>query len=155
MFSFFKKEESFKVVACAEGKCINITDVPDQVFSTKMMGDGFAIIPSNDTIVSPVTGEVITVFPTKHALGIKTKSGVELIVHIGIDTVNLNGEGFTALIKQNDKIKAGQPLVKLDMSVLKDKGVNLVTMVVFTAGYDKEINSEIFGKEVKAGEVLF
>ena len=79
--------------------------------------------PSNDTIVSPVTGEVITVFPTKHALGIKTKSGVELIVHIGIDTVNLNGEGFTALIKQNDKIKAGQPLVKLDMSVLKDKGV--------------------------------
>lgn len=154
MFGFLKKEEPFKVVACVDGKCINIADVPDQVFSQKMMGDGFAIVPSSDTIVSPVNGTIETIFPTKHALGIKAKDDIEIIVHIGIDTVNFNGEGFTSLVKQGSKVKAGQPLVKLDISTLKSKNANLVTMVIFTAGYDKVIVLDNFGKEVKAGDVL-
>ena len=154
MFGFLKKEEPFKVVACTDGKCINITEVPDAVFSQKMMGDGFAIVPSGDTIFSPVSGSIETVFPTKHAIGIKTKDGIEIIVHIGIDTVNLNGEGFTSLVKQGNRVKAGQPLVKLDLNSFEEKNVNLTTMVIFTAGYDKEINLDSFGKEVKAGDVL-
>ena len=153
MFSFLKKEEPFKVVACADGKCINIIEVPDAVFSQKMMGDGFAIIPSKDTIVSPISGEVVTVFPTKHAIGLKSKD-IEIIVHIGIDTVNLNGEGFTSLVRQGAKVKAGQPLVKLDLSSFEGKDINLTTMVVFTAGYDKEINLSCYNNDVKAGDIL-
>ncbi len=155
MLNFFKKkEEPFKVVACANGKCINIADVNDQVFSTKMMGDGFAIVPTTDVIVSPVTGTVETVFPTKHALGIKTNDNIEIIVHIGLDTVNLNGEGFTTLVKAKDRVKAGQPIVKFDKNKLEEKGYDLTTIVVFVGGYDKVVNLSCYEQNVNAGEIL-
>lgn len=155
MFGFFKKkEDSFKVVACVDGRCIKIEDVNDEVFSKKMMGDGFAIIPHSDMIVSPVTGTVITVFPTGHALGIKTKENIEIILHIGIDTVNLNGEGFQILIKSNSKVKAGQPLVKIDKELLESKGYDLTTMTIFTSGYEKEVNLSCYGRVLNAGEVV-
>ena len=122
MFNFFKKkDESFKVAACVNGKCIRIENVKDEVFSKKMMGDGFAIIPDGDTIVSPISGTIITVFPTGHAIGIQSANGVEIILHIGIDTVNLNGEGFQVLVKNNEKVKIGQPLVKINKEQIKEK----------------------------------
>lgn len=152
MFSFFNKEP-FKVVACVSGKCIMLEEVNDQVFSTKMLGDGFAIIPSTSEFVSPVTGTIETVFPTKHAFGIKTKDGVEILVHIGLDTVNLKGEGFTSLIKAGDKVKAGQTVMKLDLSFFKQNSIDLTTMIIFTSGYDKEVTLTHYG-EVKANEIL-
>ena len=155
MFGFFKKkEEPFQVVACVDGKCIPISEVKDEVFSQKMMGDGFAIIPTGDMIVSPVSGNIETIFPTKHALGIKTSNGVEIILHIGIDTVNLNGEGFTALVKENTKVQAGQPLIQIDAKFIQEKGYDLTTMTIFTAGYDKEIQLSCYNKEVKAKDIL-
>lgn len=154
MFSFFKKEEPFKVVACVDGKCIALSEVKDDVFSQKMMGDGFAVIPSSDTIVSPVSGTIETIFPTKHALGIKAKDGIEIILHIGLDTVNLNGEGFTVLTKTYAKVKAGDELVRIDREFLLEKGYDLSTMVIFTAGYEKEIHLSKEGQQVKAGETL-
>ena len=98
MFNFFKKEE-FKIVAPVSGELIPLSQVPDQVFSTKMMGDGFAVIPGSNRVVAPLSGSLETVFPTGHAVGIKTKDGIECIVHIGLDTVELNGEGFNVLVK--------------------------------------------------------
>ena len=110
MFSLFKKEK-FKIVSPLDGQLILLKDVPDSVFSQKLMGDGFAIIPQSQVVVSPISGVAESVFPTGHAVGIKTKDGIECIVHIGLDTVELDGEGFTSLISQGDYVKAGEPIV--------------------------------------------
>lgn len=126
-----KRKRSFKIVSPTDGTLITLPEVPDQVFSAKMMGDGFAVNPETGTICAPVSGVAESVFPTGHAVGIKTHDGIECIVHIGLDTVELNGEGFKPLIGQGDKVKAGQPVVEVDLDALRDKGYNLVTMVVF------------------------
>lgn len=151
MFNFLKKEE-FKIVAVTDGKLIPLSDVPDEMFSQKLMGDGFAIIPNGNVVVAPLSGVAESVFPTGHAVGIKTKDGIECIVHIGLDTVELNGEGFKTLINQGEKIKAGQPMIQFDKELIEEKGYNLVTMVVFPAGYDYSF--ALGNKDVVSGEVL-
>ncbi|MDE6475735.1 MAG: PTS glucose transporter subunit IIA [Erysipelotrichaceae bacterium] len=151
MFGLFKKEE-FQIVAPVDGKLIPLSEVPDQMFSQKLMGDGFAVVPHGNTIVAPLSGSVASVFPTGHAIGIKTKDGIECIVHIGLETVELNGEGFQPLIHQGDKIKAGDPIVKIDKELISSKGYNLVTMVVFPAGYNHVFDLE--KKDVQSGEQL-
>lgn len=150
----FLKKDSKEIVAPVTGTCISITDVEDKVFSSKAMGDGFAVVPADDTIVSPITGNIVMTFPTKHAFGVKSKDDVEVLVHIGIDTVNLNGEGFEMLLKEGAKVKAGDPVVRINRTLLEAKGVNLTTMVVFTDGYQKEINLDTCGQKVEAGQVL-
>ena len=115
-----------------EGKILPITEVPDQVFSGKMMGDGFAIEPTEGTVVSPVNGEIVNVFPTKHAIGIQSEGGKEILIHFGIDTVKLNGEGFEALVAQGDKVKQGQPLLKVDLAFVKENAPSTITPIVFT-----------------------
>ncbi|MFT8314194.1 MAG: glucose-specific PTS transporter subunit IIBC [Clostridium sp.] len=141
-----------QIVSPLDGKIISITEVPDDVFSQKMMGDGFAIEPSNGEVVSPVNGTITTLFPTKHAVGITAEDGLELLVHFGMDTVNLKGEGFTALVKQDDKVKAGQTILKIDIDQVKDKVPSIITPVVFTnlpEGKSVVINQ---GTEVKRGQ---
>lgn len=135
MFNFLKKE-AFKIVAPIDGELIPLSEVPDQMFSQKLMGDGFAIIPSGDEVIAPISGIAETVFPTGHAIGIKTKEGIECIIHVGIDTVELQGEGFQPLIRQGDKVKRGEPLISLDKAGIEAKGYNLSVMVVFPAGYE-------------------
>ncbi|PEZ03255.1 PTS glucose transporter subunit IICBA [Bacillus sp. AFS018417] len=115
-----------------EGKILPITEVPDQVFSGKMMGDGFAIEPTEGTVVSPVNGEIVNVFPTKHAIGIQSEGGKEILIHLGIDTVKLNGEGFEALVSQGDKVTQGQPLLKVDIAFVKENAPSIITPIVFT-----------------------
>ncbi len=149
MFGFFKKEE-FKIVVPADGELIQLSDVPDEVFSQKVMGDGFAVIPENGKIVAPISGTAASVFPTGHAVGIETKDGIECILHVGLDTVELNGEGFKPLISQGDKVKAGQPVIEFDKELIESKGYNLTTMVVFPSGYDHEFH--LGQKKVTAGE---
>lgn len=151
MFGLFKKEE-FKIVAPVDGMLIPLHEVPDQMFSQKLMGDGFAVIPEGKTIVAPLSGVAESVFPTGHAVGIKTKDGIECIVHIGLDTVELNGEGFTPLIRQGAKIKAGDPIVEIDKDLITSKGYNVTTMVVFPSGYSHEF--DLGKKTVKNGEQL-
>lgn len=153
MFQFLKKE-AFKVVSPVTGKCVAIQDVPDQVFSAKMMGDGFAIIPDDNVVVAPISGVAKAVFPTKHAVGIKNKDGVEVIVHVGLDTVELNGEGFKTFISQGSKVKAGQPIIEFDKELIEGKGYNLITMVVFPSGYNQPINLEKENQKVQSGETL-
>ncbi|MDN3018856.1 PTS glucose transporter subunit IIA [Paenibacillus sp. BSR1-1] len=115
-----------------EGEIIPITEVPDQVFSQKMMGDGFGIVPSKGTVVSPVDGEIMNVFPTKHAIGIKSNQGYEILIHIGLDTVNLKGEGFTLLVEEGQKVTKGQEILKFDLDFLKKSVPSVVTPVIFT-----------------------
>jgi glucose PTS system EIICBA or EIICB component len=106
--------------------------VPDQVFSQKMMGDGFAIMPTDGTVVSPVDGKIINVFPTKHAIGIESAAGHEILIHVGIDTVKLNGQGFEALVKQGDEVKKGQPILQVDLEYVKNNAPSIVTPIIFT-----------------------
>lgn len=125
-----KVNENF--VSPAKGELKPITEVPDQVFSGKMMGDGFAILPLKGIIASPVDGKIVNVFPTKHALGIMSDTGREILIHVGIDTVNLKGEGFETLVNEGDQVTAGQPLLKVDLEFLKEKVPSIMTPIVFT-----------------------
>jgi N-acetylglucosamine PTS system EIICBA or EIICB component len=115
-----------------EGEIIPLNEVPDQVFSQKMMGDGFGIIPTNGSVVSPVDGEIINVFPTKHAIGIKSKQGYEILIHIGLDTVKLKGEGFSVHVKEGEKVSKGQEILKFDLEDIKKSVPSIVTPVIFT-----------------------
>lgn len=130
MFGLFKKEQV--LVAPLSGKTMNISEVPDPVFAEKMVGDGLAINLSGDVAVAPADGELTMLFGTKHAFGMTLDKGVEILVHIGLDTVSLNGEGFTALKKQGEKIKKGEPIVKIDREFIKSKGLSLISPVIFT-----------------------
>lgn len=101
--------------------------------------------PSNGEIVSPVEGEVIQIFHTKHAVGIRTRSGIELLIHVGLETVNMNGEGFTAHIKEGDKVKVGDPLITCDLELIREKASSTVIPIVI-------MNGEAVGSIVPAGE---
>ncbi|SDI27221.1 glucose-specific PTS transporter subunit IIBC [Alteribacillus bidgolensis] len=116
----------------ANGEILSIEEVPDDVFAGKMMGDGFAIKPSDGEFVSPVNGVINNVFPTKHAVGIKTGDGLEILLHIGIDTVNMQGEGFEVFVEEGASVQKGQLLVKADLSLVEEKAKSTITPVVFT-----------------------
>lgn len=124
-----------------KGKILPISEVPDQVFSEKMMGDGFAIEPEDGTYISPVDGEIISVFPTKHAVGIQAKSGLEILVHIGLDTVELKGQGFNVYVKEGDLVKQGDALVKVDLAYIKENATSHISPIVFTnLGEDEHVS---------------
>jgi len=149
MFNFLNKAK-FKIVSPADGKLKSITSVIDEVFSSKALGDGFAIEPTQGIVYSPIVGEVSMIFPTLHAIGLKTKDGVEILIHIGIDTVKLDGEGFEAFVRQGQKIKEGDMLIKFDIEEIKNKVPSTDIMVIFTNGEICEIiNSDI---QVSAGQ---
>ena len=124
--------ESVDLVAVANGEVIAIEAVADPVFSGKMMGDGFAVEPTDGTIVSPVSGTIKSVFPTKHAIGIETKEGVEVLVHMGIDTVSLEGKPFSVKVKEGDQVQAGQVLAQVDLQALQQADKKATMIVVFT-----------------------
>ncbi|MFS0904052.1 glucose-specific PTS transporter subunit IIBC [Priestia aryabhattai] len=129
------------IVSPIEGELVPLSEVPDQVFSQKLMGDGFAIIPKTGTVVAPVDGKIVNLFPTKHALGIESTTGREVLIHVGIDTVNLKGEGFEALVAQGDEVKKGQPLLKIDLDFVKENAPSTITPIIFTnLQADEKIN---------------
>jgi sugar PTS system EIIA component len=133
---FGKKEEITEVVLKAPltGKAVDLAEVPDPVFSEKMMGDGLAIEPSEGIVVSPVDGEVIQVFPTKHAIGLRAENGAEILIHIGLETVSMKGEGFETHISEGSKVKTGDKLVSFDIDLVKEKAKSTVTPVIITNG---------------------
>ncbi|HOX29187.1 MAG TPA: PTS glucose transporter subunit IIA, partial [bacterium] len=109
-----------------------IEEVPDEVFSQKMMGDGLAVAPTEGVAVAPVSGELVSMFPTGHAFGIRTPEGLEVLVHIGLNTVAMKGEGFTAHKAQGDKVKAGEKIVSFDLSLCAARAPSLISPVVVT-----------------------
>ncbi|ELK48820.1 UNVERIFIED_CONTAM: glucose-specific PTS transporter subunit IIBC [Halobacillus marinus] len=126
------REGELDFVSPIKGKIMPITEVPDQVFSGKMMGDGFAMEPEDGKIVSPINGKVLNVFPTKHAIGLQADNGTEILIHIGIDTVGLKGEGFTDRIAEGDEVKQGQTMMEVDLDFVKENAPSIVTPIVFT-----------------------
>lgn len=150
MFGFLKK--SFKLVAPVDGKVIPLSEVPDEVFAQKMAGDGVAIETTGDTIKAPADGMLTMIFKTNHAFGLNLENGIEVLVHIGLDTVALEGEGFERLAEEGKFVKAGEPIIKVDRKLITEKGYSLVTPVLITNA-DKV--SEIKGLEgttVTSGE---
>ena len=151
-----KKQISEKVIKSPmNGTVIPLSEVPDAVFSSEMLGKGFGVEPSEGKAYSPVDGEVTTVFDTKHALGLMSKNGVELLIHIGMDTVKLNGRGFDVKVKAGDQVKAGDLLAEFDMDLIKSEGYPVTTAVVITNTDDCEAIGEVkTGAVTKDTDVL-
>lgn len=145
MFGFLntqrrEKDNPLDLVSVADGTIIPIEQVEDEVFSNKLMGDGVAIILSSDIIVSPCDGVVTMIFPTLHAFGITADSGTEILIHIGIDTVNLKGDGFEKLVNVNSRILRGQPVIRVDLKKLRSLGVNMTTIMIITKAIENDFD---------------
>ncbi|WP_117149425.1 glucose-specific PTS transporter subunit IIBC [Paraliobacillus zengyii] len=129
------------------GEILPISEVPDQVFSQKMMGDGFAVKPTAGKVVAPVNGKVLNIFPTKHAIGLQAENGLELLIHIGIDTVKLKGEGFTQKVEEGQEVKQGDILMEVDLDYIAENAASTITPIIFTNLQEGQ------SIEVKAGQV--
>lgn len=154
MFNFFKKNlnSEIKLVAPISGKTVDLSKVPDNVFAEKLAGDGVAIESTGDVIVAPYDGELTLVFKTLHAFAITLDNGAELLIHIGIDTVSLNGEGFKQLAQAGTRVKAGTPIIKIDRELILNKGFSLITPVLVTnMDLVKELKA-FTNKDVTAGQ---
>ncbi|EGQ0328428.1 glucose-specific PTS transporter subunit IIBC [Staphylococcus pseudintermedius] len=145
---------SVTIVAPCDGEVIPLSELPDQVFSGGMMGDGVGFIPRQSEIVAPFHGKVKALFPTKHAIGIESTDGVELLIHIGIDTVKLNGEGFESFVKVGDEVAEGQLLMKVDLEYLQQHAPSIVTPMIVTNLGERQIEVEDV-KEVEKGQRVF
>jgi glucose-specific phosphotransferase system IIA component len=120
MFEFLKR--NYKLMAPVTGQIIDLSEVKDELFSKRMMGDGVAVEPTGDVVVAPASGVLTMIFPTNHAFGLKLRNGVEVLVHIGLDTVNLQGVGFERLTTLNRKVKAGEPIIRFNRKILQEHG---------------------------------
>ncbi len=158
MFKLFKKAavtENKGIVAPADGTMFAIEDVSDPMFAQKLLGDGVAFKYEGDSVVvcAPASGSLSALFPTGHAFGVTTPDGVELLVHIGIDTVSANGEGFKVLGKtQGDQVKAGDPIVEVNLKTLSEK-FDMSTMLIVTNDNGKKISFSEFGKVEKGQSI--
>jgi PTS system glucose-specific IIA component len=141
-----------KIVAPMSGKVVELAEVPDKVFSAKMVGDGIAVEPSEGVVLSPFDGVVKQVFPTGHALVVESEEGLPLLIHIGIETVNLKGEGFKVIVSEGRAVKVGTPLVEFEMELIKKRGFPLVSpLVIPEMDLVEKIKSSNL-KEVKKGQ---
>lgn len=123
----------------AAGEVINLATVKDPVFSKKMMGDGFAVIPTTGEVVAPITGKVVSIFPTKHAIGMETEEGAEVLIHMGIDTVQMDQPAFEILVTEGQTVEAGAKLAQMNLTEIKNEGKDITIMVVFTDGKVNEM----------------
>lgn len=140
MLGFFKKKieetsvvEFVDLFAPVEGKAVKIEEVADPVFSQKLLGNGVAFQFNTDTLYAPCDAEIIMIANTKHAIGFKIANNAEFLIHVGLDTVNFGGKGFTLLTKSGYKVKRGDPLIKIDQDFFKEKGINMTTSMVMTS----------------------
>lgn len=116
------------------GKLVSMSDVKDPVFSQRMMGDGFAIVPSDNEVVSPVNAMIEVLYPTGHAIGLRTEDGIEILIHLGIDTVKSKSNSFKLLKQVGDSVKAGEPIILMNLKQLLKEGYDMTTPIVFLTG---------------------
>ncbi|WP_369127960.1 PTS sugar transporter subunit IIA [Halanaerobacter jeridensis] len=119
-----------------QGQVVELEEVPDPTFAQKIMGEGLAINPESGTVVSPVAGEIVNLMDTKHAVGIETDSGVEILIHVGLDTVQMGGEGFEAFVEVGDRVEAGDKLLEADLSLVEEQAEDTITPMVITNSDD-------------------
>ena len=152
MFGLFKPKKQI-LVSPADGDIVKLEDVPDEVFSAKLVGEGIAIMPRSNTFVAPVAGVVSKIFSTNHAFSIRTSNNLEVMVHIGLDTVELDGEGFKALAKEGDKVSVGKPIIYADLAFIESKGKPIITPIVVNSEKEVTISSDKV-KTIREGEEL-
>ena len=159
MFNWFeKKRKIINAVSCIDGILIPLKDVKDEVFSKGIIGRGVAITPISSKVVAPIEGTIKTIFPTNHAIGIETKDGLEFLIHIGIDTVKLNGEGFKRIASEGQNVKAGDVLVEVDLDMLNRKGYSTDILIILITDEEKADFQEVgaYGSKVSGNEnVIF
>ena len=126
------EDKKFVIASPVKGKLIALNDVPDETFAQGILGQGAAVIPSEGKVVAPADGEISSIFDTKHAVGITLENGVEILVHVGINTVEMNGEGFEAFVKEGDKVKKGQKLVEFSIDKINEAGYKTETPIIIT-----------------------
>lgn len=148
----FSRKKIDEFVSPANGELIHLDKVNDPVFSQKLMGDGFAVKPSDNEIVAPIGGVIGTVFPTKHALMITSKNGLEIMLHLGIDTVELNGQPFEMFVQENDTVEAGQKLATMDLQKVQDSGKDTPIMTIITNSDAVKDMGDFEDKSVSAGD---
>ncbi|PKK39394.1 PTS system, beta-glucoside-specific IIB component [Clostridiaceae bacterium JG1575] len=151
MFGIFQKEVA--VAAPVTGQCVDLKQVPDEMFSQRLMGDGVAVDPEDGLFVAPADGELTMVFKTGHAYGMQLDKKVEILVHIGIDTVELNGDGFEVLAQQGQKVKKGTPIVQANLALIRERGYNPITPIIVTLPETMEGTKEERVLEKKQGSV--
>lgn len=133
------KKNKVQVFSPLSGQVIPLEQVPDPVFSQKMMGEGVAIMPTGGDVVAPIDGTVVLVSKTKHAIGIRTKDDTEVLIHVGLETVTLKGEGFTVFVNEGDIVSSGQKLMTVDWDFIKDKVPSIITPVVITNSAERSV----------------
>lgn len=153
MFRLFNKknetDKDISILSPIEGEAVSIKDVNDPTFSEEVLGKGVAIKPECGRVVAPIDGEIAVMFKTKHAISIISKSGDEVLIHIGLDTANLNGEFFKSYVNAKDQVKAGDLLLEFDIEKIKEAGYDTISMVVIT-NTDNYSDIQVFtGKHVK------
>ncbi|MDV3425900.1 MAG: PTS glucose transporter subunit IIA [Bacillota bacterium] len=145
-------KKNIQVMAPIDGKVIDLSEVDDRVFSQRLAGDGVAIASTGDTVVAPVGGKISFMFKTNHAFVITAANGVQVLVHIGTDTLNLHGEGFKNLKEMGDTVKIGDEILKLDRNFIEEKGCCLVVPVLITKPEEVEFLQMNIGDLVRAGQ---
>ncbi|MGS5800667.1 glucose-specific PTS transporter subunit IIBC [Staphylococcus aureus] len=148
-----ERASEVNIYAPGNGQVIPLSEVPDQVFAQKMMGDGVGFIPADGKIVAPFDGTVKTIFPTKHAIGLESDQGLELLIHIGIDTVKLNGEGFESFVETDDRVHKGQVLMQIDLDYITAHAPSTVTPLIITNLKDRQLSVEDV-KDVTAEQLI-
>lgn len=153
MFGFKKKKDmDMNIYAPVNGTCISIEEVKDPVFSSRMMGDGVAFRLTDDTVYAPCDGTIVMIANTKHAFGIQADNKAEVLVHIGLDTVNLNGEGLQVLLPQGTRVRKGDAIIRIDMEFMKENNMDLTTPMIITNGKDVTLTCNHMNDKVSAGD---
>lgn len=133
LFSILKgKKNVLSIASPMSGRVLLVSDVPDPTFAQKILGDGFAIEPTEGKVVAPVDATVVNVFKTGHAVGLETENGIEILIHVGIDTVKMKGEGFEALVQTGQKVRRGQELIRFNLALVRDKAPSTISPIVIT-----------------------
>ncbi len=152
MFGFLKRKLR-EVKAPVDGEIVAIESVNDEVFSKKLVGDGVAILPVSNIFTAPIDGTISKIFSTNHAYSVKSEKDLEVMVHIGLDTVNLNGAGFERLAKEGDEVKAGDAIIRVDLDALRKHAKDIITPIIISDESDvKEIEKKL--DIVKSGDVI-
>lgn len=153
MFNLFKKKVfDNHLYAPVNGECISLDDVADKVFSSRMMGDGVAFRFDGSDVCAPCDGKIIMIADTRHAFGIQAENGAEVLIHIGLDTVNLMGEGLKVLVSNNSSVKKGTPIIQIDRQLMEEKEIDLTTPMILTNGNEFTLTIEHINDTVKVGE---
>lgn len=133
------KKNKVQVFSPINGQVVPLEEVPDPVFSQKMMGEGVAIMPTGGDVLAPIDGKVVLISKTKHAIGIRAKDDTEVLIHVGLETVTLKGEGFTVFVNEGDTVSVGQKIMAVDWDLIKDKVPSIITPIVITNSADRSV----------------